>query len=192
MNLADCAKMFYDSEKYEECLLMDHQYQLDADVLFYIGLSYAKLEKPQEAIRTMNFAHALDRGHEPAMRWLAWNLSDDIERLSLLEKLSRNGKLDADDMCLMGQLYVKLNLLSEAWHWFQKALEDNEIHASSLLGLSDVNCRLAIANLRKFADCADSDIHGRLSDAWDANEVMRFMGALGKIGDTFSQKSAHA
>jgi tetratricopeptide (TPR) repeat protein len=175
MNAADWANKLYNDKEYKKCTDMAYPQQKDPDVLFYAALALDKLEKHQEFVAMLRRTLFHKSDHEGAMRAFAWSDAGDVERLAMLEKMARKNMCDADDYCLMGQLYNQCNRLNEAHHWFQMALEKEPRNALGLLGVAEVHVKLAVRYLQDAQNEQDLDLTQQMSDEWDAEEVMRFI-----------------
>lgn len=184
MNAAEWANKQYYDKQYQHCIDMAFPSQRDPDVLFYAALSLDQLDKKKDAVAMLRRTLFHKPDHEGALRSLAWSEADDLERISVLEKMARKGICEADDYCLMGSVYNKINRLNEAHHWFSVALQKEPKNSLALLGIAEVHVKLAIRYVQETEDTEDIDLSQQMSDEWDAEEVMRF------IFDNVTKKAA--
>ena len=190
MNKADLAsKLYYDNE-YHKCLDMVHPQQTCVEVLYYAALSLEALNRKPEAVEMLRRALSYDHKNEKVLRELAWNLTDDIECLGILERLAKTDKADNNDYCLMGELYNRCNRLNESHHWYQVALDKESHNAIALAGIAEIHVKLAIRYLQEAEDEESIDLSNQISEEWDAEEALRFIydNIIKKKNGSFNEK----
>lgn len=175
MHAAEWASVQYNKQQYKQCIDMAYPSQYDPDVLFYAALSLDQLEKKKESIVMLRRTLYYKPDHEDALRAFAWSEADDLERISILETMARKNICEADDYSLMGSLYEKSNLLNEAHHWFNMALQKDPENSLALLGIAKIHAKLAIQYIQKTEDQGKIDLEQQMSDNWDVEEVLRFI-----------------
>jgi tetratricopeptide (TPR) repeat protein len=136
------------------------------EVLYYGGLAYSGLNDPVRAIKCWHNAVNLRPTYDRVLRSLAYAFSDwgaPAFANHYLQRLVELGAATSDDLTLLGENLVKLNDLSRARQWLQKALQEDADNTLALLALASVYVRLgesqrALTLLKRVAESRDLDM----------------------------------
>jgi tetratricopeptide (TPR) repeat protein len=175
MNAAEWAEKAYREKQYLHCVDMAHPEQKDPDVLYYAALSLEALNRKDEAISILRRAMFHNPKHEGILRSLAWNLTDDIEVLTILERLAHANSCESEDYCLMGEICNRCNRLNEAHHWYNLVLQKDPLNPMASMGLAEIHIKSAIRYLQIAEDSEDLELNNQMSEEWDAEEALRFI-----------------
>jgi tetratricopeptide (TPR) repeat protein len=162
------------------------------EVLYYAGLAYNALNKRREAIECWRKAERLKPDYHPAVRALAYELTDrdPVEASELLYRLYAAGEADADDLTSLAEIRIKQDRLGEAQRLLRQALELDKDNSLALLAMATLYAQvrgrdLALDYLKKAAQTKDVDLSDLDSDPefeflWHDKEFTKIVKANGR------------
>lgn len=173
---AEFAQKLFGNGEYTRVIEMVPKYQKDLEVLFYAALSMECIDRTKDAVDLLEKIIVENPAHEDALRTLIWHHdSDEYKQLVVFELLAKTGKLDADDMCRMAELYARMERFNIAHYWFQRCLELEPKNCLALLGVAQLYARLTINYTRLLDQTNEIDMNEQLADERDVEDVLRFV-----------------
>jgi tetratricopeptide (TPR) repeat protein len=171
VNMLDWAAKLLQDQEYERCIDLAHLNQKDKGILYYAGLAFEQMRDRERAAKTFLRVLEIDPLHENSLRHLTYNLNSDLDVLVVLEKMARNNIANAEDMCLMAEIYNRFDRLNEAHHWFNRSFELEKSNIAAM-GLAEIHAKMAINFIREANKIDNIDLL-RLSEDSLTEDVLR-------------------